>query len=66
MDAVCGLVHRLDDFTSVNDTLGHPVGDHGLVAVAERLRASALVARNSRILGVPDDEALSMHQLHAG
>jgi diguanylate cyclase (GGDEF)-like protein len=41
-DRFCALaVFDLDDFKSVNDTLGHPIGDGLIYAVAERLAAFA-------------------------
>ena len=47
----------LDDFKSINDTLGHPVGDELLVATAERLTITAMGHFVARLGG--DDSSSS-------
>ncbi len=49
------LLVDLDRFKEINDTLGHPVGDQLLAAVAERLRETAL-ARGGWVSRLGGDE----------
>jgi diguanylate cyclase (GGDEF)-like protein len=52
---LCGLaVFDLDDFKSVNDTLGHPVGDGLIYGVAERLMG--LAREHTRVSRFGGDE----------
>ena len=54
-ERLCGLaVLDLDDFKSVNDTLGHPVGDGLIYAVAEKL--TDIVSENVKISRFGGDE----------
>lgn len=54
-ERLCGLaVLDLDDFKSVNDTLGHPIGDGLIYAVAEKL--SAVAAEGVKVSRFGGDE----------
>ncbi|MBC3839385.1 EAL domain-containing protein [Streptacidiphilus sp. 4-A2] len=48
---VCALFIDLDDFKVVNDTLGHTVGDHLLVAASRRLSATLRAGDTAARLG---------------
>jgi diguanylate cyclase (GGDEF)-like protein/PAS domain S-box-containing protein len=52
--AVAVLVVDLDDFSSVNDTMGHVVGDELLVAAAGRLAAMARESDTAARLGADE------------
>ena len=63
-DALAVLCLDLDHFKSVNDTLGHPVGDELLKVVAERLRRCLREPDTIARLG-GDEFAIIMTGMHA-
>ena len=63
-DALAVLCLDLDHFKSVNDTLGHPVGDELLKVVAERLRRCIREPDTIARLG-GDEFAIIMTGMHA-
>src|SRR5208283_779086 len=63
-DALAVLCLDLDHFKSVNDTLGHPVGDELLTVVSERLRRCIREPDTIARLG-GDEFAIIMTGMHA-
>lgn len=53
----------IDDFGSINDTLGHQVGDEVLMAIADRLRSSIRIYDELAIVGGADNELPTVARL---